>query len=92
MKMCVRKRGLWIAAITLFLFLALSFSTEAAIKTGGVEIALECYEEVGRNKRIFYEKTPALMPGEKISYILSVNNIGSDVWVRLHISFWEDTR
>jgi len=87
MERYLKKRTIWIMIFGSLLFLLLPFSAEAAIKTGGVKIELECYEEVHQGEWISYTKSPQLMPGEEISYVLAVRNHGADAWIRLHISF-----
>lgn len=89
MKNRVENRHLWIAVISLFLFLLLPLTAEAAIKSGGVKIELECSEEDQQGKRVPYVNRLGLMPGEEISYIITAKNYGSDVWIRLQLSFSE---
>lgn len=81
------KRSKWLAVTGLFLFLLFPFSAEAAIKSGGVNIELECLEETDDGERAPYKKSPELMPNQEISYVISVKNRGSDAWIRLQTSF-----
>ena len=90
MKNCFKNKEHWIAVLSLFLFLLLPLTAEAAIKSGGVEIALECSEEDNRGDRAPYVKIAELMPNEERSYVLTVKNKSADVWIRLQIAFFEE--
>ena len=90
-KQTVRK-SLWGAVISIILVLIMALSANAAVRTGGIDVGLSCYEKNEEGKRTLFERQPELMPNQRISYILTVDNKGSDAWVRLAISYKQRTR
>ena len=73
--------------MSMLLFLVFSFPIEAAVKTGGIEIELKCYEDNLDGSRSEFKELPDLMPKEQISYVIAVENKGEDAWIRVHISY-----
>lgn len=92
MEQRITKKKHCIMFICLFLLFLTVFSipARAELKTGGIEIQLNCWEETDGETRIPYQKQPKLLPREKTSYVIAVCNRGSDAWVRLQIQFLEE--
>ena len=87
MKQMQFKKKLWIAGISFFLFFLIPQSVFAAVKTGGVNVEVVCYEECPDGTKKKFQYHDPLMPGEQMSYVISVKNKGSDAWVRLNIAY-----
>lgn len=83
------KNSIWVMIFGIVLLDLMLFRSFAAIKTGGIDVELFCYEEDGKGHRRTFEKSLELMPKEEISYVLTVKNQGSDAWIRMKILFIE---
>lgn len=91
MELRIKKRSHRIVFAYLFLLFIAVFpvSVRAEIKTGGIAIQLNCWEETENSVREQYQKQPELLPREKMSYVMEVQNLGSDAWIRLQVKFLE---
>jgi len=63
------------------------YDSESGISTGAVDISLKEYNE---NNELFSEDGKQVMPGEEISLIPRVNNIGIDCYLRAKITYTID--
>lgn len=87
MKQIQFKKQLWIAGISFFLLLLISRPAFAAVKTGGIDVEVVCYEECADGTKKIFENLSPLMPREQRSHVIAVKNNGSDAWIRLRISY-----
>lgn len=82
-----RKYGMVFVCLLFLFFAAFPISVRAEIKTGGIAIQLNYWEESEDSVRVPYRKQPELLPKEKMSYVMEVQNLASDAWIRLQIQF-----
>ena len=66
------------------------FAAEPSAGTGGVSISLEAYSLDNNGKRIPFTEPDGLVPGQKIPYILIIQNNGNDAWVRVKVKYVSD--
>lgn len=85
------KQGMMSLCLFLLFFMLCPVSAKAEIKTGGIAIQLNCWEEAEGKVRIQNRKQPELLPNEELPYVMEVHNLGSDAWVRIQIQFLKKT-
>ena len=86
----IKRICFWIGIGCLMVFFTVPFKAYAAVRTGGIKISLDCYEEIS-GQRIRLKRRPEMVPNEKTSYILSIKNDGADAWIRLLVDVVSDT-
>ena len=62
-------------------------STETSISTSSIDIELNEYTNSNGETVLFNETNKTVMPGEKVSLIPRVNNLGEDCYVRAKVTY-----
>ena len=90
---CASKKRLFLVGLTFFLIMCISGiyslsseinDTETTVSTGAVDIKLE---EFNGNNEPFTEDGKVVMPGEEISLVPKVNNLGIECYLRTKITY-----